>query len=87
MATQVTSAKRGVATPEMMKVAKEEDMSINVVKERVSNGAIIIPNNINRKQKDVRHVGIGNGLKTKVNVNIGTSTLYQDLDEEILRQK
>jgi phosphomethylpyrimidine synthase len=87
MATQVTSAKRGVATPEMMKVAKEEDMSINVIKERVSNGSIIIPNNINRKQKDVKHVGIGNGLKTKVNVNIGTSTLYQDLDEEISKAK
>ena len=38
MATQVTSAKRGVATPEMMKVAKEEDMSINVIKERVRMG-------------------------------------------------
>jgi phosphomethylpyrimidine synthase len=87
MATQVTSAKRGVATPEMIKVANEEDMSINVVKERVSNGSIIIPNNINRKQKDVKHVGIGNGLKTKVNVNIGTSTLYQDLDEEISKAK
>jgi len=87
MATQVTSAKRGVATPEMMKVAKEEDMSINVIKERVSNGSVIIPNNINRKQKDVKHVGIGNGLKTKVNVNIGTSTLYQDLDEEISKAK
>src|SRR4029078_8789620 len=87
MATQVTSAKRGVATPEMMKVAKEEDMSINVIKERVSNGSVIIPNNINRKQKDVKHVGIGNGLKTKVNVNIGTSTLYQNLDEEISKAK
>src|SRR6478752_7000091 len=87
MATQVTSAKRGVATPEMMKVAKEEDMSINVIKERVSNGSVIIPNNINRKQKDVKHVGIGNGHKTKVNVNIGTSTLYQDLDEEISKAK
>jgi phosphomethylpyrimidine synthase len=87
MATQVTSAKRGVATPEMMKVAKEEDLSINVIKERVSNGSVIIPNNINRKQKDVKHVGIGNGLKTKVNVNIGTSTLYQDLDEEISKAK
>jgi phosphomethylpyrimidine synthase len=87
MATQVTSAKRGVATPEMMKVAKEEDMSIDVIKERVSNGSVIIPNNINRKQKDVKHVGIGNGLKTKVNVNIGTSTLYQDLDEEISKAK
>ena len=87
MATQVTSAKRGVVTPEMMEVAKEEDMSVNVVKDRISNGSIIIPNNINRKQKDVKHVGIGNGLRTKVNVNIGTSTLYQDLDEEISKAR
>lgn len=87
MATQVTSAKRGVVTPEMMEVAKEEDISVNVIKDRISNGSIIIPNNINRKQKDVKHVGIGNGLRTKVNVNIGTSTLYQDLDEEISKAR
>src|SRR6478736_7696820 len=87
MATQVTSAKRGVATPEMMKVAKEEDMSINVIKERVSNGSVIIPNNINRRKQKIKVVGIGHGLKTKVNVNIGTSTLYQNLDEEISKAK
>jgi phosphomethylpyrimidine synthase len=83
MATQVTSARRGVVTPEMIQLAKDEDVSLNFIKDCVANGSIIIPNNNNRKQKDVKYAGIGHGLRTKINVNIGTSTLYQNLDEEI----
>lgn len=83
MATQVTSARRGVVTPEMIQLAKHEDVSLNFIKDCVANGSIIIPNNTNRKQKDVKYAGIGHGLRTKINVNIGTSTLYQNLDEEV----
>ena len=87
MATQVTSAKRGVLTPEMIQVAKDEDLSIDLLKNGICNGSIIIPNNTDRKQNDVKHVGIGHGLRTKINVNIGTSTLYQNLEEEISKAK
>ena len=87
MATQVTSAKRGVVTPEMIQVAKDEDLSINLLKNGISNGSIIIPHNTDRQQNEVKYVGIGHGLRTKVNVNIGTSTLYQNLDEEISKAK
>jgi phosphomethylpyrimidine synthase len=87
MATQVTSAKRGVVTPEMIQVAKDEDLSINLLKNGICNGSIIIPHNTDRQQNEVKYVGIGHGLRTKVNVNIGTSTLYQNLDEEISKAK
>ena len=86
MCTQLSSAKRGIATEEMRQVAKDEDLDIDFVVKNVANGSIIIPKNNARKQK-IKAVGIGKGLKTKVNVNIGTSTLYQNLDEEISKAK
>lgn len=86
MGTQMTSARRGIPTEEMVQVAKDEDMDINLLIQKVANGSVIIPKNNIRKQK-IKVVGIGKGLKTKVNVNIGTSTLYQNLDEEISKAK
>ena len=86
MGTQMTSARRGIPTEEMVQVAKDEDIDINLLIQKVANGSVIIPKNNIRKQK-IKVVGIGKGLKTKVNVNIGTSTLYQNLDEEISKAK
>ena len=86
MCTQMSSANRGVATEEMLQVAKDEDIDINFLITKVANGSVIIPRNIARKQK-IKVVGIGKGLRTKVNVNIGTSTLYQNLEEEVLKAK
>jgi phosphomethylpyrimidine synthase len=82
----MSSARRGISTEEMLQVAKDEDIDINFIIKKVANGSIIIPRNNTRKQK-IKVVGIGKGLKTKVNVNIGTSTLYQNLDEEISKAK
>jgi phosphomethylpyrimidine synthase len=87
MNTQMSMARRGVASEEMMQVAKDEDIELDLIIRRVANGSIIIPRNNIRKQKNVKVVGIGHGLKTKVNVNIGTSTLYQNLEEEISKAK
>jgi phosphomethylpyrimidine synthase len=72
MATQMTSARRGIATDEMKQVAKDEDVSLEWLIPKIARGSIIIPNNNVRPQK-IHNVGIGKGLKTKVNVNIGTS--------------
>ena len=82
MGTQMSSARRGIATQEMIEVAKYEDINLDLLKRKVANGSVIIPKNNSRKQK-IKVVGIGNGLKTKVNVNIGNSTLHQSLEEEI----
>jgi phosphomethylpyrimidine synthase len=82
----MSTARRGIATEEMLQVAKDEDIDINFLIPKVANGSIIIPRNNERKQK-IKVVGIGKGLRTKVNVNIGTSTLYQNLDEEVSKAK
>ncbi len=80
----MTCARRGVATDEMKQVAKDEDVTLEWLIPKIASGSIIIPCNNQRPQKDdVHRVGIGKGLKTKVNVNIGTSTLHVDLEDEI----
>ncbi|HSG73897.1 MAG TPA: phosphomethylpyrimidine synthase ThiC, partial [Nitrosopumilaceae archaeon] len=86
MATQMSSARRGIATDEMKIVAKDEDVSLDWLIKKIAKGSIIIPSNNVRLQK-IHNVGIGKGLKTKVNVNIGTSTLNVNLDEEIEKAK
>ena len=78
----MNAARRGVATEEMKEVAKDEDVSLDWLMARMANGSIIIPHNNARPQK-IKVVGIGKGMKTKVNVNIGTSTLLNDLEAEI----
>ncbi|MBI3842275.1 MAG: phosphomethylpyrimidine synthase ThiC [Thaumarchaeota archaeon] len=82
MGTQMNAARRGVATEEMKAVAKDEDVSLDWLMARMASGSIIIPHNNVRPQK-IKVVGIGKGMKTKVNVNIGTSTLLNDLEAEI----
>jgi phosphomethylpyrimidine synthase len=67
-------------------VAQDEGVSLDFVVRGVASGSIIIPKNNERKQK-IKVVGIGRGLRTKVNVNIGTSTLHQDLAEEVAKAK
>jgi phosphomethylpyrimidine synthase len=86
MGTQMSSARRGIATDEMIQVAKDEDFSLDALLQGIAKGSIIIPKNTARKQQ-IKVIGIGQGLKTKVNVNIGTSTLYQNLEEEISKAK
>jgi phosphomethylpyrimidine synthase len=86
MATQMTSARRGVATDEMKQVAKDEDVTLDWLVPKIASGSIIIPSNNMRKEK-IHNVGIGKGTKTKVNVNIGTSTLNVNLDDEVEKAK
>jgi phosphomethylpyrimidine synthase len=86
MSTQMSSARRGKATEEMIQVAKDEDIPLEFLIQRVANGSVIIPRNNIRKQR-IKVVGIGHDLKTKVNVNIGTSTLYQNVEEEESKAK
>jgi len=73
MATQMTSARRGVATDEMKQVAKDEDVSLEWLIPKIAEGSIIIPSNNVRPQK-LHTVVIVKVLKTKVKVNHRTST-------------
>src|SRR5512143_2407057 len=74
----MNAARRGVAT--------DEDVTLEWLIPKVANGSIIIPHNNERPQK-IKVVGIGKGMKTKVNVNIGNSTLSNNLEEEVKKAK
>ena len=79
MPTQIEEARNGVITPEMKSVAEAETLSPDYVREKVAAGQIVIPNNRARKG---RIVGIGKGLRTKVNASIGTSSDICDIAAE-----
>jgi len=70
MATQMSSARRGVATDEMKLVAKDEDVTLDWLIKQIAKGSIIIPSNNVRPQK-IHNVGIGKGLKTKAKCSDG----------------
>ncbi|MBF0606292.1 MAG: phosphomethylpyrimidine synthase ThiC [Magnetococcales bacterium] len=78
--TQIEMALRGEVTKEVKTVAANENLDINLVVRRVASGKIVIPCNSN---KTVKTIGIGKGLKTKVNASIGTSTDIIDTAMEI----
>lgn len=74
--TQMLAARRGDITPEMEQVLATETISATDLLSGVSSGTIAIPANCNHK--DLTAYGIGNGLKVKVNANIGTSSDASD---------
>jgi len=73
-------AKRGIISKEIKEVAKAEGIDAEVIRRRVANGKIVIPCNPVHSPKPL---GIGKGLRVKVNANIGTSREYINVEEEI----
>lgn len=82
--TQIEAAKSGIVTREIEQVAKDENRSVEFIMEGLKNGTIVIPKN---KNHDIKPVGIGKGLKTKVNANIGTSSDIAQLEMELKKLK
>ena len=79
--TQMYYARRGELTKQMSYVAKIEGIGENLVMDEVANGRIIIPANVNHT--NLKPMGIGRKLKTKVNANIGNSSLSSDICAEL----
>jgi len=79
--TQMEAAKKGIVTDEMRKVAQKEHLDEKVILARVAAGTIAIPANKNHKALDPN--GVGEGLRTKVNVNLGISGDLKDYDVEM----
>jgi phosphomethylpyrimidine synthase len=77
METLVESAKTGVVTPQMKAVADEEKINATQLCRRIADGSAVI------MQRGERVVGIGCGLRTKVNVNLGTSNISVSPEEEV----
>lgn len=75
------AAKKGIVTPEMETVAKKENMDVKELMELVAAGQVAIPANVNHTALSAE--GIGKGLKTKINVNLGISGDAKNYDIEM----
>ncbi len=79
--TQLELARKGKTTSQMRRIAKDEGMEPDVIRKGVAKGRIVIPHNIRRSIS--RPCAIGEGLRTKVNANIGTSKDSSSIMQEI----
>jgi len=79
--TQLELARKGIVSPQMKHVAEKEGLETDVIMQGLAEGEIIIPANVNHT--NLIPCGIGNGLSTKVNANIGTSSDFCDLNTEL----
>lgn len=79
--TQMDAARQGIVTEEMKKVAAKENIAVEELVKLIAKGQVIIPANKNHKCLDPN--GIGDRLRTKINVNLGTSRDCMDLDMEM----
>lgn len=79
--TQMDAARQGIQTKELLQVAEDEKISPEVLIDLVAKGQVIIP--ANKKHTVLKPAGIGKVLRTKINVNLGTSRDWTDLDMEM----
>jgi len=79
--TQLEYAKNNILTPIMRQVAKDEGVPAKQILCALKSGTVVIPKNIKHRLR--KPCGIGRGLRTKVNANIGTSTDKPDIDGEL----
>lgn len=83
--TQMEAAKKGLITPEMKTVAHKENIETHKLMELVACGQVAIPANIRHHALSAE--GIGTGLKTKINVNLGVSGDCKDYAVELDKVK
>lgn len=81
--TQLYYAKQDIITKEMEFVANSEEIAPELVKNEVKKGRLIIPANINHKH--LKPIGIGIATKTKINANIGSSSIEKCIENEIIK--
>lgn len=79
--TQLDAARKGIITDEMKKVAKKESMEVEKIRDLIADGKVVIP--ANKNHTTLNPEGIGEGLRTKINVNLGISKDCNDIEKEL----
>ena len=74
-------ARQGIVSPQMKLVAEKEGLDAEFVRQGVADGTIVIP--ANPRHRNLQPCGIGKGLSTKVNANVGTSSDHTSLETEL----
>jgi len=80
MLTQLESARKGILTDQMKRVAEEEGVDVEKLRSGIAEGKIILL--CNTRHGNVEPIAVGEGVCTKVNANIGTSRDSADLESE-----
>ncbi len=83
--TQLEAARNRKITPEMRYIARSEGVESKIILKKIAEGKVIIPSN--RLRKKSKACGIGEGLRTKINANIGTSADSSNLKVELKKLK
>ena len=83
--TQILEARKGNITPEMEAVARAEGVTLDHIAEGVAKGTIVITRN--SRHTSISPLGVGKGLRTKINANIGTSKDRMSIEGEIEKLK
>lgn len=87
MATQLEAARKGTITRQVRSVAAAENLAPKFVRDEIAAGRLVIPANKLHIKTNLRPVGIGRALTTKVNANIGTSSISSLAADEIKKMK
>ncbi|HAM40768.1 MAG TPA: thiamine biosynthesis protein ThiC [Candidatus Omnitrophica bacterium] len=81
--TQLASARRGIVTEAMKRVAEREALDPELIRQEVAKGRLIIPANIRHLADSLDPMGIGTVACVKINANIGNSAVTSQIDEEL----
>jgi phosphomethylpyrimidine synthase len=87
MATQLETARSGKISNEVKSVSKTEAVDEQVVRDEVASGRLVIPANKLHIETNLKPAGIGRVLSTKVNANIGTSSVRSSVEDELEKMK
>ncbi|MCF6247963.1 MAG: phosphomethylpyrimidine synthase ThiC [Desulfobacula sp.] len=83
--TQMDAARKGILTPQMEQVLENEEISKEELMDKVAKGHIAIP--ANKNHVNLIAGGVGQGLKTKINVNLGVSKDVCSFDAEMSKAR
>src|SRR5881227_2576654 len=81
--TQMHFARQGTITPQMRRVAELEALPVELVRDEVARGRLIIPANVNHLAKRLDPMAIGKVAGVKINANIGNSAVESNIDDEL----
>lgn len=83
--TQMDAAKKGLVTEEMQRVAQKEQLDVEKLRQLIAAGKVVIP--ANKRHSKLDPEGVGEGLRTKINVNLGISKDCCNLETEMTKVK
>jgi len=81
--TQRQAAREGRLTPEMRRVAEREALPVELVRDEVARGRLIIPANVHHLAQRLDPMAIGKVARVKINANIGNSAVESNIDQEL----